>query len=100
MVAMPRLGFNKPRSGTYGRNDGPPNVSATLLRASAPSLSLAPSQEKIKTFFKLSAYETVISKQRKVLGTFSLDTCGVAASHNGDSALSFQKCCRADNEGK
>ena len=54
----------------------------------------------MKTFYKLSACETVISKQRKVLGAFSPDTCEVAASHNGDSALSFQECCRADNEGK
>ena len=35
-----------------------------------------------------------------MLGAFSPDTGGVAASHNGDSALSFQECCRADNEGR
>ena len=34
-----------------------------------------------------------------MLGAFSPDTCGVT-DHNGDSALSLQKCCRVDNEGK
>ena len=28
---------------------------------------------------------------QKVLGAFCPDTCGVAASHNGDSALRFQR---------
>jgi len=35
-----------------------------------------------------------------VLGAFGPDTSGVAASHNGDSALFFPECRRAGNEGK
>ena len=35
-----------------------------------------------------------------MLGAFGPDTNGVAASHNGDSALFFPECRRAGNEGK
>ena len=35
-----------------------------------------------------------------MLGAFGPDTSGVAASHNGDSALFFPECRRAGNEGK
>jgi hypothetical protein len=68
-----------------------------LLRVAAASPSQR-SQEKIKTFFKPSTCRTVISRQPKVLGAFGPDTCGIAASHNGDSARLFQDCCRAEGK--
>ncbi len=46
-----------------------------IKKKSRPSLSVPPAEQ--------------------VLGAFSPDTCGVAASHNGDSAFFFRDCCRA-----